>query len=650
MTFEFRNRCILGIFTGLSIAAANPAWAASPSVEQALKLAPVQGDSDVVYDRPDANALADCTIKAEKIGEQTGWVVRSPEGQILRRFADTNDDNVVDLWSYFNDGLEVYRDIDTDFDTKADEFRWLNTGGSRWGVDQDKDGKIDDWKAISAEEVSAEIVAALATGDVDRFTRLLLQPEELKGLGLADDKQQELEAKISAASAAFQKLIKEQKSVTQKTHWVDFAAAAPGVVPAGSEGVTTDLTVYENVLAMIETGEKHGQIAIGTLIRVGQVWRILNAPAIDENTDSIAGVFFKAPQANRPENTPQGAAGDVQKFIEQLEQLDKQLAEAAPGDAAKLNAQRIEILKQVIASAATEEDKAIWIKQMADTIGVAVQSGTYPAGIDELKKMQADLEGNPLKGYVTFRTISAEYNTALQQPNAQYEKIQEKWVTDLETFVKDFPNEADSTPEALLQLGMNSEYSGDDNSAVKWYKQLASGFGEAPSAKKAQGAIARLESVGKVLGLKGRGMDGKPVDVTGGDYKGRLVLVHFWASWCSPCITEMAELKELQAKFGGKGFALVGVNLDSSPEAAAAVVKNKNLRWAQIFEPGGLDSRPANELGILTVPTMMLLDGSGKVVNRNIHVTELERELARLLREPSEQPKQQPAARAAKRK
>ena len=53
---------------------------------------------------------------------------------------------------------------------------------------------------------------------------------------------------------------------------------------------------------------------------------------------------------------------------------------------------------------------------------------------------------------------------------------------------------------------------------------------------------------------------------------------------------------------------------------------------AQLFEPGGRESRYANELGILTLPTMILIDGSGKVVSRNIHVTELDGELKKRFR------------------
>src|SRR4051794_20687737 len=119
---------------------AGTASAAAPSVEQALSLAPVQ--KDVEYARPDKAEAAKCTIKSEKIDGKVGWVVRSSGGDILRRFVDTNADNTVDQWSYYAEGIEVYRDIDSDYNGKADQYRWMNTGGTRWGIDKDEDGKV----------------------------------------------------------------------------------------------------------------------------------------------------------------------------------------------------------------------------------------------------------------------------------------------------------------------------------------------------------------------------------------------------------------------------------------------------------------------------------------------------------------------------
>jgi hypothetical protein len=56
------------------------------------------------------------------------------------------------------------------------------------------------------------------------------------------------------------------------------------------------------------------------------------------------------------------------------------------------------------------------------------------------------------------------------------------------------------------------------------------------------------------------------------------------------------------------------------------------LPWPQVFEPGGLDSPPANQLGILTVPTLMLIDPQGKVIHKSIQATEVEAALKKILR------------------
>ena len=97
-----------------------------------------------------------------------------------------------------------------------------------------------------------------------------------------------------------------------------------------------------------------------------------------------------------------------------------------------------------------------------------------------------------------------------------------------------------------------------------------------------------------------------------------------------PSQADMATIKELLAKYGQR-FDVIGVNLDQSVKDLADYVKENRISWPQIHEAGGLDSRPANQLGILTVPTMILVDQQGRVVNRGIQAAELEREIRKLL-------------------
>ena len=74
------------------------------------------------------------------------------------------------------------------------------------------------------------------------------------------------------------------------------------------------------------------------------------------------------------------------------------------------------------------------------------------------------------------------------------------------------------------------------------------------------------------------------------------------------------------------------MSLDGDVKDLNNYLVTAKLPWPQIYEPGGLDSRPANQLGILTLPTMILIDQQGKVVSRNIQVTEIEGELKRLIK------------------
>src|SRR5882757_2726211 len=184
------------------------AWADAPTAAQALALTPIQPNVD--YARPTAKEAATCTIRVEKQNGVTAWVVRDAQGQTLRRFADTNSDNVVDLWCYYNGGLEVYRDIDADHDGKADQYRWLQTAGTRWGMDKNQDGRVDYWQVISAPEVAEELVYAIKTKDQKRFELLLMTPEELANAGFSKQQTDKIAAMLKAAPSAFAKLAAEQ--------------------------------------------------------------------------------------------------------------------------------------------------------------------------------------------------------------------------------------------------------------------------------------------------------------------------------------------------------------------------------------------------------------------------------------------------------
>ena len=243
-------------------------------------------------------------------------------------------------------------------------------------------------------------------------------------------------------------------------------------------------------------------------------------------------------------------------------------------------------------------------------------------------KLQRNANDRDLAAYVKFCQLNAEYGQSLQVPKPDFAKIQTNWLKNRKQFVQDYPTSPD-TAEALLQLGITEELAGQEDAATARYGQVVKRFPRVPAAKKAAGAITRLNSVGKRIALRGKSISGKVIDLE--KYRGRVVLLHYWATWSEPCKTDMAVLKELATKYGSTDFSIVGISVDNTAAELTAYLATNRLPWEQIFEEGGLDSRPANKLGILMVPTMILLDKEGLLVNRNIQIVDLDREVRRLI-------------------
>jgi thiol-disulfide isomerase/thioredoxin len=624
-------------FIALALALATlsaTASAAQPTVDYALGLAPFQKNVD--YDRVAPDQVKACTIKMEKEGGLNAWVVRGPRGEVLRSFADTNGDRVVDRWSYYKDGAEVYRDVDSNHNAKADQARWLGAGGSRWGVDEDENGSIDSWKAISAEEATAEIVEALKSREASVFTRLLPTNADLQAAGFEEPLLSDLTARVTAAAKGFGKLAAApQNTLGPQTTWNNMLASQPGALPAGTTGVSKDVMAYDNVVALVEGGDGKssgtGQVFVGSLVRIGDAWRPVDLPQLPGMQGEIAdaGGFFGPRVGDRAAGAGGGQESEKLKpLLAKLREVETKLSAADPAGRKALAGEQVGLLEQVVAAAEPAE-KPFWVKQLAETIAAAVQEGALPEGIAGLERLATAVAADDgLVAFVRFRLASARYAAGMQQPNADITKVQAAWLDDLKQFVEQHPQAPDAA-EAMLQMGISDEFSGNEKEALVRYAAIVKDFPESPSARKARGAARRLESVGKPLALAGTGIDGRPVALQ--SLRGKPVLVHYWATWCEPCKVDIAQIRELYAKYGPKKFAVVGIALDTDKTALAKFLAAKPIPWPQLHESGGLDGPLAEELGVLTLPTMFLLDAQGNVVDRNLVISDLEKKLEGLV-------------------
>ncbi len=623
----------LATLAAAAIFGANPALAAPPSPQAALSLKPVQADVD--YEIVPAESVPNCKVKDLEVEGWFGWEVVAPDGSLLRRFADTNDDKKVDLWCYFNYGVEVYRDIDENFNGKADQYRWLRTGGTRWGLDDDEDGRIDRWKNISAEEVTAEVVAALRDRDAARFSRLLISESEVKSLGLSKEKREQISVKANRAAQDFQGLASRQKSVGPEARWVQFAASSPGVVPSGTDGSTKDVVVYENAVAMFEQDQQSGQLMVGTLIQVNDAWRLVELPSVGdgETVAQTTGNFF-TPGGNAAESAAATTAitRETQQLVSELESIDSKLAVAKqPSEIAMLHQRRSDLVEKLIAGSENRIERDTWVRQLVDLLSVGAQTGAYPEALKRLAAVSRNFAGSDdsLKAYADFQAISTEY-VVRQTPDADFAEVQKWYLDSLSRFVEQYPR----TPEAAqawMQLALSKEFEDKEAEALTYYKRVASAFPGTDAGEKAAGAARRLESVGQTIDLNGQTLDGKPFKLS--SLRGRPIVVHYWATWCEPCKQDMKLLRRLQAGYQRAGLQIVGVNVDITKEQAEQFLQENGLPWTQLFEPGGLESSNlAKALGVQTLPTMLLIDPSGKVVRHNVRAAELDEEIAEMLK------------------
>ncbi|MDA7951605.1 MAG: redoxin domain-containing protein [Pirellulaceae bacterium] len=612
--------------------------AQTPTIKAALSLAPVQ--KGVNYEKVPTDGIADFQVVASEDSLGEGWAVQHKTGRVLRRFLDTNADQKVDLWCYYQHGIEIYRDIDANKNGKADEYRWFGTEGTRHGLDDDEDGTIDRWKELSAQELSAEVVDSLATADAGRFASLLLNEDDLVTLGLSKTRSKDLLEKISRAKNEFAPLARRQGNALKEARWLSFVASRPGTVAANGIDLTKDIVVYENVAAMVEQKQKHSMLVIGTMVKTEYGWRLMSLPESMEGDEaaSTAGYFFQASLA-RPVGGGQTIENDhsvseaLIKAVEDLQRLDSLLVRATTKrEREDLHKKRAETFVIIIDESTRPEDRTNWTRQYADTLASAWQADDFSGGEKHLKEMVEKLldeKEKELASYVQFRLLSADYAKKLSTETVDYGSVQAEWEKSLDRYIKDYSNTT-SAGEAILQLAVLFDLAGRQEEAVKRYKTLQKDYPGHELISKAEGALRRLESVGKVVPFSGTTLTGKSFDIKA--FRGHTVAVYYWASWHEPCKEDFKTLAELAKRHKKDKFYVLGVNLDVTKEVATKSAREHRLAFESLYSEGGFESELATNLGIMTVPTLLIYNDKGELLQHRIHTSQLKNYLPTILK------------------
>jgi peroxiredoxin len=123
--------------------------------------------------------------------------------------------------------------------------------------------------------------------------------------------------------------------------------------------------------------------------------------------------------------------------------------------------------------------------------------------------------------------------------------------------------------------------------------------------------------------------NGQPLSIA--NYKGKVVLIDFWATWCGPCRGEIPNVVATYKKYHDQGFAIIGVSLDQDRQKMLDYTKQMNMTWPQFFDGQGWGNELAVKFGIESIPATFLLNGHGKIIGRDLRGDELTQAVAQAL-------------------
>jgi len=142
--------------------------------------------------------------------------------------------------------------------------------------------------------------------------------------------------------------------------------------------------------------------------------------------------------------------------------------------------------------------------------------------------------------------------------------------------------------------------------------------------------LRRLSFLGRPIEVRGATLNGSEVDLA--RFRGKVTVVYFFASWSAPSLAGLEEVEYLRKTFANEGVEIIGVSLDSTPEALAATLKARNITWPVVFDGKGWKSLLVRSLSINALPTLWLVDRQGNLRTLNVR-TESEPLVRVLLKE-----------------